>query len=284
MLQVSSAAMVCSDRNIRQAANRIRRKEISTLNDGKTHMHLSLREECDIPKTTFQKLMTHRLAIDRHGLRSLPCAGPIWNTRMTPASLKMTNSSLRKTVSLVALLNLAYFAVEFAVALAIGSVSLFADSVDFFEDAAVNFLIFIALAWTATNRARVGMALAGILLLPVLAFIWALWSKLNSPVPPESLSLGVTGLGALVINLTCAFMLARYKHHAGSLTKAAFLSARNDALANIAIIGAGIITALHASVWPDVIVGLGIAYMNADAAKEVWQAARAEQHVNSVNA
>ena len=42
--------------------------------------------------------------------------------------------------SLVVLLNFAHFGVEFAVARAIGSVSLFADSVDFLEDASVNFL------------------------------------------------------------------------------------------------------------------------------------------------
>ena len=48
---------------------------------------------------------------------------------------------------------------------------------------------------------------------------------------------------ALAVNLLCAFMLARYRDHAGSLTRAAFLSARNDALANIAIIGAGLLTA-----------------------------------------
>src|SRR5215212_8051347 len=54
--------------------------------------------------------------------------------------------ALRRVVRLVALLNLGYFGVEFAVALAIGSVSLFADSVDFLEDASVNFLILAALA------------------------------------------------------------------------------------------------------------------------------------------
>jgi Co/Zn/Cd efflux system component len=37
------------------------------------------------------------------------------------------------------------------------------------------------------------------------------------------------------------------------------------------------VTALTNSVWPDVLVGLGIAAMNADAAKEVWEAARGEQ-------
>ena len=41
------------------------------------------------------------------------------------------NMNLRKVVILIAVLNLAYFGVEFAVAVAIGSVSLFADSVNF---------------------------------------------------------------------------------------------------------------------------------------------------------
>ena len=61
-------------------------------------------------------------------------------------------SALRRAVLIVALLNLAYFGVEFAVALRIGSVSLFADSADFFEDAAVNFLIVAALGWSAARR------------------------------------------------------------------------------------------------------------------------------------
>jgi Co/Zn/Cd efflux system component len=33
---------------------------------------------------------------------------------------------------------------------------------------------------------------------------------------------------------------------------------------------------LWQSAWPDLIVGLGIAAMNADAAREVWEAARDE--------
>ena len=194
------------------------------------------------------------------------------NDNVTPNRDK----DLRRVIALVALLNLAYFGVEFAVAITIGSVSLFADSVDFLEDASVNLLIFTAIAWTATRRARFGMALAGILLLPAIAFLWALWSKFNHPVPPAPVPLTITGLGALAVNLSCAFMLARFRHHKGSLTQAAFLSARNDALANIAIIGAGLLTLVLPSVWPDVIVGAGIAYVNIDAAKQVWTAARSE--------
>lgn len=184
---------------------------------------------------------------------------------------------LRRTVRLVALLNLGYFGIEFAVALAIGSVSLFADSVDFLEDSSVNLLILAALGWSARRRARVGMVLAAILLVPGLATLWTAWQKFNLPVAPEPLPLTLTGLGALAINLTCAVMLAHYRHQSGSLTKAAFLSARNDALANVAIIAAGLVTAFAwASAWPDLVVGLAIALVNADAAREVWDAAREE--------
>lgn len=78
----------------------------------------------------------------------------------------------KQTVLTVALLNLAYFGIEFGAALAIGSVSLFADSIDFLEDASINLLILVALAWSARQRAFVGMALAGMILVPGLATLW----------------------------------------------------------------------------------------------------------------
>jgi Co/Zn/Cd efflux system component len=186
-------------------------------------------------------------------------------------------SALRRVVRLVMLLNLAYFGVEFAVALAIGSVSLFADSIDFLEDASVNFLIVMALGWRAVARARVGMLLAGVLMVPGLATLWTAWAKFSSPVAPDPVPLSLAGLGALGVNLACSLLLARHRHHGGSLAKAAFLSARNDVLANVAIVVTGFVTAYTLSAWPDLIVGLAIAAMNAGAAWEVWEAAREER-------
>lgn len=188
----------------------------------------------------------------------------------------MAQEHLRRAVRLVAILNLAYFFIEFAVALGIGSVALFADSIDFLEDTSVNCLILVALGWSAQWRARAGMALSGILLAPAIAALWTAWDKFLSPVPPEPLPLSLTGAGAFAINLMCAFVLAGYRHHSGSLTKAAFLSARNDVLANVAIVAAGLLTAYTLSVWPDLMVGLGIVAINADAARKVWAAARKE--------
>lgn len=189
-----------------------------------------------------------------------------------------THPALRRVVAMVALLNLAYFGVEFVVALRIGSVSLFADSVDFLEDTSINLLILVALGWSVGARARVGMVLAGILLVPGVATVWTALAKLNAPVPPEPFALSLTGAGAFLVNLACAALLVRFRVHGGSLTRAAFLSARNDVFANVAIVAAGLVTAyVWVSVWPDLAVGLAIAAVNADAAREVWTAARAER-------
>jgi Co/Zn/Cd efflux system component len=185
-------------------------------------------------------------------------------------------SAFRRTVRTVMLLNLGYFGVEFATALAIGSVSLFADSIDFLEDASLNFLILVALGWSALQRARVGMLLAAILLCPGLATLWTAWEKFSDLAAPNPIPLSLTGAGALAINFICALILARHRQYGGSLSRAAFLSARNDALANAAIIATGFATAYFMSGWPDLIVGLAIAAMNANAAAEVWRSARQE--------
>lgn len=191
-------------------------------------------------------------------------------------TLERTTEDFRRAVAVVAVLNLAYFGVEVSVALAIGSVSLFADSIDFLEDTAVNGLILLALGWSARKRSLVGMMLAALLLAPGLATLWTAWQKFNLPIPPAPLPLSLAGLGALAVNLACALLLARFRSHGGSLSRAAFLSARNDAFANLAIIAAGLVTAATISPWPDLLVGLGIFLINLDAAREVFVAARNE--------
>ncbi|AGK57732.1 cation efflux protein [Hyphomicrobium denitrificans 1NES1] len=186
------------------------------------------------------------------------------------------NRALRLTVRNVAALNLTYFGIEFAVALAIGSVALFADSVDFLEDGAVNLLILAGLGFSAARRAKLGMLLAAIILFPALATLWTAWQNFSNGTVPEPVPLTATGLGAFAVNFICARLLAPFRTAGGSLTRAAFLSARNDVIANVAIVIAGLLTAATASTWPDLIVGLGIAAINAGAAHEVYEAARAE--------
>lgn len=185
------------------------------------------------------------------------------------------DTALKRTVSIVAMLNLGYFGVEAYVALQIASVSLFADSVDFLEDASINLLVLAAIGWSLARRRLAGIAMAGLLLVPGLAALWTAADKLMSVAAsvPEPLPLTLTGAGALLVNTIAASMLVRVRDSGGSLSLAAFLSARNDVIANLAIIAAGLATAALHSIWPDLIVGVGIAMLNIGAAREVYEAA-----------
>lgn len=184
--------------------------------------------------------------------------------------------AVRRTVAIVALANLAYFGVEYAVASSIGSVSLFADSIDFLEDASVNLLVLMAFGWSAAKRRIVGFGMAALLLMPGFAALWTAWEKLSAPGVPEPLALTLTGAGAFAVNLSCATLLARTRHHGGSLMTAAFLSARNDVVANVGIVAAGLATYALASIWPDLVIGLVIAALNATSAYEIYEAATKE--------
>ncbi|MFI6423670.1 cation transporter [Promicromonospora sp. NPDC050880] len=184
---------------------------------------------------------------------------------------------LRRTVLVVALLNLAYFFVEFSVALSIGSVSLLADSVDFLEDTAINLLVLVALSWPLARRALMGKAMALVILGPAAVAAWEAVQRFAAPTPPDVVPLVVASLGAIVVNGTSAWLLARAHHHGGALGRAAFLSARNDVLVNVAIIAMALVTAWTASGWPDLVLGCVIILLALHAAHEVWEVSEEER-------
>ncbi|ROR65467.1 hypothetical protein EDD26_0833 [Agrococcus jenensis] len=185
--------------------------------------------------------------------------------------------ALRRASLIVAALNLAYCFVEMGVALAIGSVSLLADSADFLEDTAINLLIVIALGWSLGAQAIAGRAMAGIILVPAAVAAWQVVVKSSDPTPPDVPLLVITAAGAALVNLVSALVLARVRRMSGSLSKAAFLSARNDVIVNLLIIAMALVTAWTASGWPDIVLGAVIVLLAGHAAWEVWEAAGEER-------
>lgn len=177
----------------------------------------------------------------------------------------------------VAGLNFAGFGVEATVALAIGSVALLADSVDFLEDTAVNGLIALALGWPLARRALAGHVMALVILVPALAAAWQVVSRLSDPVAPAVGPLVATALGAALVNTVCALLLARVRSHGGSLSAGAFLSARSDVAVNLAVVAMGVVTAWTGSGWPDLVLGAVIVVVNGSAALEVWRLAGEER-------
>ena len=127
------------------------------------------------------------------------------------------------------------------------------------------------------NRMRLAYLLIGLIFVPSLfTLVFAINQFLN-PVVTNGFSLTSYAMGALIINIFCAFLMARFKTSDNSLLLTAFYSARNDALANIAMIIAGVMTLYTVSHYPDLIVGVLIFLLNLDASKAVYEQIKMEK-------
>jgi Co/Zn/Cd efflux system component len=178
---------------------------------------------------------------------------------------------IKKAILCVILLNLSYFIIEFFSAYRIGSASLFADSIDFLEDSAINTIIFFSVSWSLKYRLRLSIFLALLILIPGLTALWAIGQQLINKSYPDSFDLSLVGFGALIINLLCIKILFRFQNDKESLYRAAFLSAKTDILSNLAIITAGIFLYFYPSMWPDILVALFIVIINFDASFKVYK-------------
>jgi Co/Zn/Cd efflux system component len=174
-------------------------------------------------------------------------------------------ASYRRALLIAAGLNMAMVVVEVAAAFYANSMALFADAVDFYEDAMTYLMAIALIGFGFRVRAAFGMLLALMMVLPSLWIAWKSVEQLLYGVAPSPLPMGVVGMLALLVNLYCAWLLLPHRE-GDSAHQGVWLSTRNDAIANISIVLAAVATAATGSLWPDVVVGVVIAGINVQAA------------------
>jgi cation diffusion facilitator family transporter len=181
----------------------------------------------------------------------------------------------RRVLWAALLVNAAMFVVEVAGGLSSGSVSLLADALDFAGDAA-NYgislaVLGMALAWR--SRAAVVKALSmgafGVLVLGRAA-----WAALGG-VPPEPVTMGVVAVLALAANVGVAWMLYAFREGDANM-RSVWLCSRNDAIGNVAVMGAALGVFGTGTVWPDVLVAAVMALLALSATVTVLRLARQE--------
>jgi Co/Zn/Cd efflux system component len=158
-------------------------------------------------------------------------------------------------------LNLAMFAVEAASGLYSRSAALQADALDFLGDSA-NFGIGLSvLATTPGRRANAALAKgAGMAAFGLWVLASALWRAWFGTAPMAEV-MGVVGLVALLVNGSVAGMLYAYRG-GDSNRRSVWICARNDSIANCAVMLAAAGVATTGSHWPDIAVALGIGTLN----------------------
>jgi cation diffusion facilitator family transporter len=181
---------------------------------------------------------------------------------------------------LVVLLNGAMFFVGVAIALIGRSVSVRADVLDFLGDAVATAVGLLLVGRSARTRATVSFW-QGVVLgaLGVYALVSAVQRAFGGEVP-EALTMGIYGVLGLCVNVGSALLLLKHRN-GDSNVRAVWLYSRNDAIGNIAVLGAAGATWLTGVRWPDVLVGAAIAALFLHSAFEIVRRARAELNAPS---
>jgi cation diffusion facilitator family transporter len=181
----------------------------------------------------------------------------------------------RKALWVALVANATMFFVELGASWASGSVSLLADSVDFFGDAG-NYAISLAvLGMSTVVRSRAALFKAACMgAFGVFVLAKGLWS-LRMGSPPEAMTMGFVGFGALAVNAGVALML--FKFRSGDVNmRSVWICSRNDALGNVAVMLAAVGVFGTGTAWPDLLVAVVMSLLALTGSWTVMRQARKE--------
>lgn len=186
-----------------------------------------------------------------------------------------TDPGYRRVLWIALAVNALMFAVEIAAGLRSGSVSLLADAIDFFGDAANYGLTLAVLGRGVVWRGRAALVkAASMLAFGVGVLVQAMWAMVQGS-PPEALTMGLVGSLALAANLGVAGLLYSYRSGDANM-RGVWLCTRNDAIGNVAVMLAALGVIGTGTAWPDLAVAAAISALAISAGWSVLRQARRE--------
>ena len=172
--------------------------------------------------------------------------------------------------------NAIMFVVQTIASYAAHSVSLLANSADFLSDA-VNYGISLYVLNLSLRQKAAASLFKGLSLGAV--GIWVAFETFHhatQPALPEPLIMTLISIIALVVNISCAVLL--YKYRSGdSNRKSVWICSRNDAIGNIAVMIAAAGVFASDTIWPDIIVATILGFLALSGAWQIVKSALNER-------
>lgn len=187
-----------------------------------------------------------------------------------------TSPAYRRALVAVIILNATLFAVEMTAGALAGSRALQADALDFAADALTYGLSLAVIGRPLALRARIAQ-LKGLSLAAMGLFVLGMAVRdMLAPGLPRAEVMGLVGFLALAANLASVLILMRWRDGDANV-RSVWLCSRNDAIGNVAVMGAAVLVAASGSGWPDLIVAAGLAGLFLSSALQILRRAGAER-------
>jgi len=163
-----------------------------------------------------------------------------------------------RVLILLLAINGVMFVAEIIAGIIGDSTALIADSLDMLADASVYAVGLYAVGRSIRIKAKAAHVSGVLQVLLGLGVLFDIVRRFIVGSEPESLMMIMVGVAALIANSVCLVLI--YKHRQGEVhMRASWVFSKNDIIANLGVIGGGLLVAYSGSRWPDLIIGLIIA-------------------------
>jgi Co/Zn/Cd efflux system component len=190
----------------------------------------------------------------------------------------------KRVLWIVIAINAMMFMVEIAAGHIAGSQALQADALDFLGDTLTYGLSLAVIGRSVQTRSYAAL-FKGVSL--TVMGLWVFGSTLYHVLVlgvPRAEIMGVIGFMALAANVASVLLLLRYKDGDANV-RSVWLCSRNDAIGNVAVMGAALAVWGTTSAWPDLLVAAIMAglflWSSAQILQQGWQEYRAGEPVVS---
>ncbi len=189
-------------------------------------------------------------------ISELNLGGRKLSTEKTEQTEFAENTSQRKILWAVLIINLSFFIIEMTTGLISKSMGLLADSLDMLADSFVYGISLFAVGGSLILKKRVAR-IAGYfqLLLALIGFAEVLRRFLGAENIPDFKTMIFVSIAALIANTICLYLLQKSKGRNEAHMKASLIFTSNDIIINLGVITAGLLVNWLNSNKPDLIVG-----------------------------
>ena len=178
-------------------------------------------------------------------------------------------------------INAAMFVAELFAGLVAQSTGLIADSLDMLADATVYAVGLYAVGREVSVKNRAALISGVFQILLAISVASEIVRRVMWGSEPESVYMIGVGLVALVANVVCLTLIAR--HRDGEIhMRASWIFSKNDVIANVGVVVAGILVFLLDAHWPDLVIGALIVFVVLRGGISIVSDARRERVQNIV--
>ena len=190
-------------------------------------------------------------------------------------NVEIKDKSQARVLIILLSINATMFVFEFGIGWFAQSTALIADALDMLADAMVYGVGLYAVGKTLRLKAKAAM-MSGILQLALgLMVLVDIIRRLIFGSEPESMLMMALGVVALIANVICLRLIMA--HRKGEVhMRASWIFSKNDVIANLGIIIAGILVWQFDNRWPDIIIGSIVVMFILNGAKHIIMDAKQE--------